>query len=115
MRGQLYHGHYLIISLLDGHGEVANEYPLILPRTLSIVRALALLKRREGKKKMRASLLGLPKSIYYFISIGILIFISIMPTPPLMCSKDQLYKNATNLPLVAHYCFYDKQFFFCCC
>ena len=53
MRGQLYHGHYLIISLLDGHGEVANEYPLILPRTLSIVRALVLLKRREGKNELR--------------------------------------------------------------
>ena len=37
MRGQLYHGHYLIISPLQGHGEVANENPLILPRTLSIV------------------------------------------------------------------------------
>ena len=37
MRGQLYHGHYLIISPLHGHGEVANENPLILPRTLSIV------------------------------------------------------------------------------
>ena len=61
MRGQLYHGHYLIISPLHGHGEVANE--LILPRTLSIVGALVL-KRRAGKKK-RALLLGLPKSIYY--------------------------------------------------
>ena len=37
MRGQLYHGHYLIISPLQGHGEVANENPLILPRTVSIV------------------------------------------------------------------------------
>ena len=50
MRGQLYHGHYLIISPLHGHGEVANENPLILPRTLSIVGALVLLKRRAGKK-----------------------------------------------------------------
>ena len=64
MRGQLYHGHYLIISPLHGHGEVANENPLILPRTLSIVGALVLLKRRAGKK-MRAPLLGLPKSICY--------------------------------------------------
>ena len=51
MRGQLYHGRYLIISPLHGHGEVANENPLILPRTLSIVGALVLLKRRAGKKK----------------------------------------------------------------
>ena len=50
MRGQLYHGLYLIISPLHGHGEVANENPLILPRTLSIVGALVLLKRRAGKK-----------------------------------------------------------------
>ena len=50
MRGQLYHGHYLVISPLHGHGEVANESPLILPRTLSIVGALVLLKRRAGKK-----------------------------------------------------------------
>ena len=49
MRGQLYHGHYLIISPLHGHGEVANENPLILPRTLSIVGALVLLKRSAGK------------------------------------------------------------------
>ena len=63
IRGQLYHGHYLIISPLHGHGEVANENPLILPRTLSIVGALVLLKRRAGKK-MRAPLLGLPKSLY---------------------------------------------------
>ena len=53
MHGQLYHGHYLIISPLHGHGEVANENSLILPRTLSIVGALVLLKRRAGKK-MRA-------------------------------------------------------------
>ena len=64
MHGQLYHGHYLIISPLHGHGEVANENPLILPRTLSIVGALVLLKRCVGKK-MRVLLLGLPKSIYY--------------------------------------------------
>ena len=51
MRGQLYHGHYIIISPLHGHGEVANENPLILPRTLSIVGALVLLKRRAGEKK----------------------------------------------------------------
>ena len=63
MRGQLYHGLYLIISPLHGHGEVANENPLILPRTLSIVGALVL-KRRAGKK-MRAPLLGLPKSMCY--------------------------------------------------
>ena len=50
MRGQLYHGHYLIISPLHGHGEVANENPLILPRTLSIVGTLVFLKRRAGKK-----------------------------------------------------------------
>ena len=65
MRGQLYHGHYLIISPLHGHGEVANENPLILPSTLSIVGALVLLKRRAGKK-MRAPPLGLLNSIYYF-------------------------------------------------
>ena len=63
MRSQLYHGHYLIFSPLHGHGEVANENPLILPRTLSIVGALVLLKRRAGKK-MRAPLLGLPKSVF---------------------------------------------------
>ena len=51
MRGQLYHGHNLIISPLHGHGEVTNENPLILPRTLSIVGALVLLKRCAGKKK----------------------------------------------------------------
>ena len=50
MCSQLYHGHYLIISPLHGHREVANENPLILPRTLSIVGALVLLKRRAGKK-----------------------------------------------------------------
>ena len=64
MRGQLFHGHYLIISPLHGHGEVANENPLILSRTLSIVGDLVSLRRRAGKK-MRALLLGLPKSIYY--------------------------------------------------
>ena len=64
MRGQLYHEHYLIISPLHGHGEVANENPLILPRTLSIVGALVLVKRRTGKK-MRAPLLGLLKPICY--------------------------------------------------
>ena len=65
MCSQLYHGHYLIISPdLHGHGEVVNENPLILPHTLSIVGALVLLKRCAGKK-MRALLLGLPKSIYY--------------------------------------------------
>ena len=63
VRGQLYHGLYLIISPLHGHGEVANENPLILPRTLSIEGSLVL-KRRAGKK-MRAPLLGLPKSICY--------------------------------------------------
>ena len=40
-----------IISPLHGHGEVANENPLIFPHTLSIVGALVLLKRRAGKKK----------------------------------------------------------------
>ena len=34
----------------NGHGEVANENPLMLPCTLSIVGALVLLKRRAGKK-----------------------------------------------------------------
>ena len=64
MRSQLYLRHYLIISPLHGHREVANENPYILSRTLSIVGALVLLKRRAGKK-MRAPLLGFPKSIYY--------------------------------------------------
>ena len=64
MRRQLYHGHYLIISPLHRHGEVANENPLILPCTLSLVRALVLL-RDVQEKKMRTPLLGLPKSIYY--------------------------------------------------
>ena len=41
-----------------------NENLLILPCILSIVGALVLLKRRAGKKKMQALLLGLPKSIY---------------------------------------------------
>ena len=50
MCSQLYHGHYLIISPLHGHGEVANENPFILSRTLSTVGALVLLKRRVGKK-----------------------------------------------------------------
>ena len=50
MRSQLYHGHNLIISPLHGHGEVTNENPLILSRTLSIVGALVLLKRFAGKK-----------------------------------------------------------------
>ena len=50
MRDQLYHGHYLIISPLHGHGEVANENLLILPCNLSIIGALVLLKRRAGKK-----------------------------------------------------------------
>ena len=68
IRGQLYHGHHLIISPLHGHGEVANENPLILPRTLSIVGALVLLKRRAGKK-MRAPLLGLSKYIYYVMPV----------------------------------------------
>ena len=64
MRGQLYHEHCLIISPLHRHREVANKNPLILPRTLSLVGALVLLKRRAGKKTMRAPLLGLPKSMY---------------------------------------------------
>ena len=51
MCGQLYHGHYLIINPLHGHREVANENPLILPRTLFIVGALVLLERRAGKKR----------------------------------------------------------------
>ena len=65
MRDQLYHWHSLIISPLQGHGEVANENPLILPRTLSIVGALVLLTC--GKKQMRAPLLGLPKPIYFIM------------------------------------------------
>ena len=67
MRSQLYqlYGHYLIISPLHRHREVANENPLILPWTLSIVGALVLFKRHVGKKKKWAPLLGLPKSIYY--------------------------------------------------
>ena len=60
MRRQLYHGHYLIISPLHRQGEVANENPLILPCTLSLV-----LLRDVQEKKMRTPLLGLPKSIYY--------------------------------------------------
>ena len=60
----MYNGHYLIISPLNGHGEVAIKNPLILTRTLSIVGALVLLERRAGKK-MRAPLSGLAKSIYY--------------------------------------------------
>ena len=63
MCSQLYHGHYLIISPLHGHGEVENENPVILSRTLSTVGALVFLKRCVGKN-MRAPLLGLPKSIY---------------------------------------------------
>ena len=55
MRDQVYYGHYLIISPLHGHGEVANQNPLILPRTLSIVGALVLLKRRAGKKDARSA------------------------------------------------------------
>ena len=43
---------------------------MILPRTLSIVGALVLLKRRAGKK-MRAPLLGLPKSINYRSFLGL--------------------------------------------
>ena len=39
----------------NGHGEVANENPLMLPCTLSIVGALVLLKRRAGKKKFELS------------------------------------------------------------
>ena len=50
MCGQLYHRHYFIINPLHGHREVANENPLILPRTLFIVGALVLLERRVGKK-----------------------------------------------------------------
>ena len=50
---QLYHGHYLIISPLHGHRGVANENPLILPHSLSIVGALVLLKKRAGKKKCK--------------------------------------------------------------
>ena len=55
IHGQLYHGHYLIISPLHRHREVANENPLILPCTLTILRALVLLKRHAGKKKKKAS------------------------------------------------------------
>ena len=58
MHSQLYqlYGHYLIISPLHGHREVANENPLILPRTLSIVGALVLFKRHVGKKKKKSEL-----------------------------------------------------------
>ena len=63
MCGQLYHGHCLMINPLHGHGEVVNENPLILPCTLSLVRALVLLRDVREKKK-RAPLLGLVKSIY---------------------------------------------------
>ena len=69
MCGQLYHGHYLIISPLHRHREVANGNPLILICTLSIVGALVLLKRRVGKKNASSAYIGLPKSIYYFIHI----------------------------------------------
>ena len=55
---QLNHRHYLIISPLHGHGEVANENPLILPHTLSIVGALVLLKRCAGKKKCKLRFLA---------------------------------------------------------
>ena len=48
MHGQLYHGHYLMINPLHRHREVANENPLILPCTLTIVGALVLLKRSAG-------------------------------------------------------------------
>ena len=58
------HRHYLIISPLHGHGEVANENPLILQRTLSIKGALVFFVEETCRKKMRAPLLGLPKSIY---------------------------------------------------
>ena len=78
IRGQLYHGHHLIISPLHGHGEVANENPLILPRTLSIVGALVLLKRRAGKK-MRAPLLGLLKSIQYgAVNHGTIVYFTVV-------------------------------------
>ena len=53
MHSQLHHGYYLIISPLHRHGEVANENPLILPCTLSIVGALVLLKRCAGKRKCK--------------------------------------------------------------
>ena len=62
MCGQLYHRHYFIINPLHGHREVANENPLILPRTLFIVGALVYVGETCGKK-MRAPLLCLPKSI----------------------------------------------------
>ena len=57
MRSQLYqlYGHYLIISPLHRHREVANENPLILPRTLSIVGALVLFKRHVGKKNVSSA------------------------------------------------------------
>ena len=54
-----------MINPLHRHREVANENPLILPCTLTILRALVLLKRRAGKKKRQAPLLGLPKFKYY--------------------------------------------------
>ena len=52
MHGQLYRGRYLIISPLHGHGEVANENPLILPRTLSFIhsRGFSFVEEMCGKK-----------------------------------------------------------------
>ena len=59
MHGQLYHGHYLIISPLHRHREVANEnHKYYHSRGFSFVEETC------RKKKMRAPLLSLPKSIY---------------------------------------------------
>ena len=61
MRGQLYHGHYLIISPLHGHGEVANENSLILLRTLSIV-----------------SLSVAAKTPFFFVFVWLLLFFFVL-------------------------------------
>ena len=65
MRGQLYHGHYLMINPLHRHREVANENPLILPCTLTILGFSFVEETCGEKKKRQAPLLGLPKFIYY--------------------------------------------------
>ena len=70
MRGQLYHEHCLIISPLHRHREVANKNPLILPRTLSLVGALVLLKRVRGKKNA-SSAFGL--ALIYVLNDAVMI------------------------------------------
>ena len=79
MRGQLYHGHYFIISPLHGHGEVANENPLITTHFIHS-RGFSFVEEKCGKK-MRVTLLGLPKSIYYF---SLLVFSSCLLFPSLL-------------------------------